>query len=113
MNNHLFYDEASASDIGTMHAARCHLNARNVPKKAMQDVDATYEFLQQYIKALVITMWKEIKPTTEYTESVNGMDCILDKMVDTFIIPGIEIEETTDDIFTCPTCQKKYKTITG
>ena len=94
-----------------MFAARNHLNAFNVPAKPMADVDSTYEFLEQYVAALVVTMWGEINSAEHTTAepSEDRMNEILDMLVDTFVFPGIETEDTTDDIIYMPSMQKNIQ----
>ena len=110
---HLFYEEQAPGDIGTMFAAKNHLNAFNVTKKAMANVDATYEFVEQFLKAQIITMYREVMSSNPPpNETADGMNDLLNKMVDTFIIPGLETE-SVDDIFTCKICQKRFLKMTG
>ena len=114
---HLFWDEKSKADIGTMFAAKSHLNAFTVPRKPMQDVDATYEFLEKYTKALIIAKFNDIR--AELTEdqldgSEKGRDEITGKLLDEFIFPGIEsADDTSDDVFTCEVCYAVFPDLKG
>ena len=110
---HLFYDEHSPGDVGTFYSARGHLNAVNVTAKPMADVDATYEFIEQFVEAQVIAMYREVKNNTPLPKTATDMEALLDTIVDTYIIPGMSTTETTDDIFRCNLCGKKYKRING
>jgi hypothetical protein len=114
----LLYDVNSGKDIGTLYAANNFLNAKNVPLNPMDDVDASYEFLEQYTEALILAAYEEVKGSYKPIDNLlpaeqeSAMNSILDKIVDEFAIPSISSDWRIDDaMFKCSKCDKRYKRI--
>ena len=112
----MLYDHDSAGDQGTLFAARNFLNARNVPTNPMNDVDATFDFLEQYTEALILAAFEEAKEKHSLNLNVpelqqdHLMNFILDQIFDNFALPSLSSEWNTDeDIFKCKECGKTYK----
>ena len=66
----ILYDTESAANIGTLHAARNFLNARNVPLNPMDNVDATFDFLEQYTDAMILATFEEVKGQGNNTRGI-------------------------------------------
>eukprot|EP00794_Sanderia_malayensis_P004311 gene4311-4883_t len=82
----LIYDKHSASDIGTLHAARNFLNATNVPPSPMDNPDDAFDLLDKYTNALIIASYKGARfANPEQTEE--SANKLLDTIVDTYAIP--------------------------
>jgi len=96
------------------------LNARNVPLDPMDDVDASYEFLESYTEALILSAYEEGKEdfksvaTTIPTKQESAMNALLDNIVDKFALPKIESNWNIDDAkYHFPNCDKKYTRISS
>ena len=114
---HLLYDKGSASNIGTLYAAKNFLHATNVPEDPMDDVDATIDFLTEYTKALILAALHQVIETEKLDLrclEINQepfMNRILDLIVDNFALPTIYAEWKEEDIFKCKECGKSFKKV--
>ena len=114
----MLYVVSSGKDNGTIYAARNFLNAKNVPLDPMDNVDAAYEFLEEYTEALILSAYDQVKSNFQNldnclpAEQESTMHAILDKMVDDFAIPSVYSDWKIDSaMFMCPECDKSYKRI--
>ena len=110
------YDVNSGKDIGTLYAAKNFLNAKNVPLDPMDNVDAAYDFFEQYTEALIVSAYDEVKHDYQNSNSClpaeqeNVMHSLLDKIVDEFAIPIVQSDMKIDSaMFKCSECDKSYK----
>ena len=84
----------------------------------MNNVDATFDFLEQYTEALILAAFEEVKKKHSLNLNVpelqqdHLMNFILDQIVDDFALPSLSSEWNTDeDIFKCKECGKTYKKV--
>jgi hypothetical protein len=110
------YNVNSGKDIGTLYAAKNFLNAKNVPLDPMDNVDAAYDFFEQYTEALIVSAYDEVKHDYQNSNSClpaeqeNVMHSLLDKIVDEFAIPIVQSDMKIDSaMFKCLECDKSYK----
>eukprot|EP00794_Sanderia_malayensis_P002024 gene2024-2301_t len=113
----ILYDSKSAADQGTLYSAKNFLNAKNVPSNPMHDIDATYDLIQQYTEALIVTAYGVIKE--KHNLSVNKlaeeqkvtMEIILNSILEEYVMPSIAVDWKDTKDWQCKECGKTYKNI--
>ena len=121
----LLYDTDSASDTGTIYAARNFLKARNVPMNPMSDFNASKYFLQKYTEALVVCSAMTFfgledmngEPTKNAVEekTKQAITAKLGQLLDEYAIPSEKEISSQNNLLSCPSqgCTKTYKTLGG
>ena len=96
----ILFNPKSAGDKGALYSAKNFLNAKNVPVNPMHDIDATFDFIQQYTEALVIAVYEEIKIKHQLNmsklpdEQEVAMDFVLEEIVSGLVMPSISVDFT-------------------
>ena len=107
------YDKNSAAESSTLYAAKKILNARNVPITPMDDVDASFEFFEQYTEALLLAAVQQVIETKNivvFDEDKGLMELILNEIVEKFVSPGLQWDfEENLNFYECGSCGKRYK----
>ncbi|XP_072021080.1 uncharacterized protein [Amphiura filiformis] len=115
----MMYDSGSAGDIGTLYSARTILEANNVTKNPMNDINAAQEFLDKYTDALILAAAMtyfgldtvESAPTKNIPQE-DGDNRVMDVLggfVDAYAIASEEdFEKARKEQLKCPYCGKNY-----
>lgn len=84
----------------------------------MDDVDASFDFLEQYTEAMVLAAYEEVKQGQAVNVNVlrqeqeEVMNLILDTILDRFVLPSVAVDSRPDeDHWRCNDCGKKYKKV--
>lgn len=118
------YDTSSSADKINLYSARNFLEARNVTKGPMKDVNAASDLLETYTKSLVVAAAMEYfgvdDPNDEPSQNAFRLDVhhdrsyyvrtVLGDLIDKCVIP--HVSEINYDVpqFKCILCPKVYKT---
>lgn len=121
------YDTSSSADKINLYSARNFLEARNVTKDPMKDVNAASDLLETYTKSLVVAAAMKYfgvdDPNDEPSQNAFRLDVhhdrsyyvrtVLADLIDKCVIP--HVSEINYDVpqFKCISCPKVYKTKKG
>ncbi|XP_071796288.1 uncharacterized protein [Asterias amurensis] len=121
------YDPSSSAEKGTLYNARNFLEARNVTKDPIRDINAASDLIESYTKSLVVTAAMTFFKMQNVTDEPqqNGMDSLvhhnrkeyvmetMSTIVSTYVVPSNDELSTQTPRFQCHHCDKSYKTKKG
>ena len=116
------YDVSSASEKGTLYAARNYLNARNVTADPIKNINAAEHLLSQYAIALILAAAfnffgldnQESEPTkNKFQLEIHGdkqhyATTVMHKLVEDMAIPSNNELGSDSTGFSCSICNRKY-----